>query len=51
MVQLLLAVFLLVFGFNLLVGVLLPTWIVGVVALGAGILLLTAHFRAPSRSE
>jgi len=51
MAQLLLAVFLLVFGFNLVIGVSLPTWIIGLVTVSAGILLLTVHFRAPSRSE
>lgn len=49
MAQVFLAVFLLVFGFNLLIGVALPSWLIGLLALIAGILILAAHFGFTSR--
>lgn len=45
MAQLFLALFLLVFGLNLLVGLSIPTWITGVLAVVAGVLLVMDHFR------
>ncbi len=40
-----LAVFLIVFGLNILAGISLPSWVIGVLALIAGVLLLLEHFR------
>jgi hypothetical protein len=40
-----LAVFLLVFGLNILLGLALPGWITGFLALIAGVLLLAERFR------
>lgn len=45
MAQILLAVFLLVFGLNLLLGLTLPTWLIGLLALAAGAVLLADRFR------
>jgi uncharacterized membrane protein HdeD (DUF308 family) len=45
MAHLFLALFLLVFGLNLLVGLSIPTWVTGVLALVAGIALVMDHFR------
>ena len=45
MAQLFLALFLLVFGLNLLFGLSLPIWVTGLLALIAGGLLLMEHFR------
>jgi len=45
MAHLVLAIFLLVFGLNLLVGLSIPTWVTGILALAAGALLLMEHFR------
>lgn len=52
MAHLFVAIFLIVFGFNLLIGVALPGWLIGVLALIAGILLLAERFgvRGPRRS-
>lgn len=44
MAQLFLALFLLVFGLNLLFGLSIPIWITGVLALVAGVLLALDHF-------
>ena len=49
MSQIFLAVFLLVFGFNLLIGVALPGWVVGALALVSGILLLAERFAVKSK--
>lgn len=49
MAQIFLAVFLLVFGFNLLIGVALPSWLIGLLALIAGILILAACFGFETR--
>ncbi len=49
MAHLFLAVFLLVFGLNLLIGVAIPGWIIGILALIAGILLLAEHFGVSRR--
>jgi len=45
MAHLFLALFLVVFGLNLILGIALPLWIVGVLALVAGVLLAMEHFR------
>jgi hypothetical protein len=45
MAHLFLALFLLVFGLNLLFGLSIPIWITGLLALVAGILLVMEHFR------
>jgi hypothetical protein len=45
MAHLFLAIFLIVFGLNMLLGLSLPIWILGILALIAGILLLLEHFR------
>ena len=45
MAQLLLGIFLVVFGLNLLFGIALPTWVTGLLALAAGIALLADRYR------
>jgi uncharacterized membrane protein HdeD (DUF308 family) len=45
MAQLFLAVFLIVFGLNIIVGLSIPMWVIGILALVAGLLLLMEHFR------
>jgi uncharacterized membrane protein HdeD (DUF308 family) len=45
MAHIFLALFLLVFGVNLLFGLSIPIWVTGVLALIAGILLVMEHFR------
>jgi uncharacterized membrane protein HdeD (DUF308 family) len=45
MARLLLALFLIVFGLNLLFGLAIPIWVTGLLALIAGILLALEHFR------
>lgn len=45
MAHLFLALFLLVFGLNLLFGLSIPIWITGLLALIAGVLLVMEHFR------
>jgi hypothetical protein len=40
MAQLFLAIFLIIFGLNILLGIALPGWVIGVLALIAGLLLL-----------
>jgi len=44
MASLLLAIFLLVFGLNLLLGLGLPVWLTGLLAIAAGIALLAQRF-------
>jgi hypothetical protein len=44
MAHLILAIFLIVFGLNIVVGLTIPTWILGALALAAGILLITERF-------
>lgn len=39
-----LAIFLIVFGLNLVIGIALPPWISGLLALIAGVLLLVERF-------
>ena len=38
------AVFLIVFGLNILIGLSIPLWIIGTLAVLAGVLLLLNHF-------
>jgi uncharacterized membrane protein HdeD (DUF308 family) len=45
MAHLFLAVFLIVFGLNILLGLALPLWIIGLLAVIAGVLLAMDHFR------
>jgi uncharacterized membrane protein HdeD (DUF308 family) len=45
MTHLFLALFLIVFGLNLLFGLSIPIWVTGLLALIAGILLIMDHFR------
>ncbi|WP_438483419.1 hypothetical protein [Oleiharenicola lentus] len=45
MAQLFLAIFLIVFGVNILFGLGLPGWVTGSLALIAGVLLLAERFR------
>lgn len=40
-----LAIFLLVFGLNILLGLAMPPWITGFLAIIAGVLLLAERFR------
>ena len=44
MSRLFLALFLLVFGLNLLFGLSIPIWVTGLLALTAGVMLLLEHF-------
>jgi uncharacterized membrane protein HdeD (DUF308 family) len=44
MAKIFLALFLVVFGLNLLFGLNIPIWVTGVLALVAGILLLMEYF-------
>jgi uncharacterized membrane protein HdeD (DUF308 family) len=45
MAHLFLALFLLVFGLNLLFGLSIPIWVTGLLALTAGVMLVMEHFR------
>ena len=44
MAHIFLAVFLIVFGLNIVVGLNLPVWVLGVLALIAGVLLIAERF-------
>jgi len=44
MAKIFLALFLIVFGLNLLFGLNIPNWVTGVIALVAGVLLLMEYF-------
>ena len=44
MAHVFLAIFLIVFGINIVAGLSLPVWVLGVLALIAGILLLVERF-------
>ena len=50
MAHIFLAVFLLVFGLNLVVGVTIPNWVIGILAIIAGILFLAQAFGVRRRS-
>jgi len=45
MAHLFLALFLVVFGLNLLFGLSIPIWVTGLLALVAGVLLVLEHYR------
>jgi len=45
MAHLFIALFLIVFGLNLLFGLSIPIWVTGLLALIAGIMLIMEHFR------
>ena len=45
MAHLFLALFLIVFGLNLLFGLSIPIWVTGLLAVIAGVLLVMEHFR------
>ncbi|MGA3006479.1 MAG: hypothetical protein ABSE59_01180 [Opitutaceae bacterium] len=45
MAHLFLALFLLVFGLNLLFGLSIPIWVAGLLAVVTGVLLVMEHFR------
>jgi uncharacterized membrane protein HdeD (DUF308 family) len=44
MAKIILAVFLIVFGLNLLFGLSIPVWISGILALASGVMLLMEYF-------
>jgi hypothetical protein len=44
MSKIILALFLIVFGLNLLFGLSIPIWVTGLLALVAGVMLLMEHF-------
>jgi uncharacterized membrane protein HdeD (DUF308 family) len=43
--HLILAIFLIIFGLNLLIGLSIPMWVIGLLALAAGVMLAMEHFR------
>ncbi len=45
MAHLILALFLIIFGLNLLFGLSIPIWVTGLLALVAGVMLVLEHFR------
>jgi hypothetical protein len=45
MSKIFLALFLVVFGLNLLFGLPVPIWVTGILALVAGVMVLMEHFR------
>jgi hypothetical protein len=45
MAHLFVAIFLIVFGLNIIVGLSIPMWVIGLLALIAGVLLIVEHFR------
>jgi len=44
MTRLFLALFLIVFGLNMLIGLSIPIWVIGLLALVAGVMLIMEHF-------
>jgi hypothetical protein len=44
MAKIILALFLIVFGVNLLFGMPIPIWVTGILALVAGVMLVMEHF-------
>lgn len=44
MAHLILAIFLIVFGLNVLIGLSIPSWVTGLLALVAGVLFLLERF-------
>jgi hypothetical protein len=51
MAHLFLAFFLVIFGVNLLFGLTIPIWVIGLLALAAGALFLLEHFRVRVRRK
>ena len=51
MARVFLAIFLLIFGLNLLIGLSIPTWVIGVAAVIAGVLLLLEQFNIGGRKK
>ena len=49
MAHLFLAIFLLVFGLNILIGINIPGWITGLLAVISGVLFLAERFGGKSR--
>ncbi len=49
MAHIFVAIFLIVFGLNIVLGLAMPVWILGILALVAGILLLVERFAARPR--
>ncbi|MBK8856653.1 MAG: hypothetical protein IPN11_02910 [Opitutaceae bacterium] len=45
MAHLFVALFLIVFGLNILIGLALPMWLIGLLAIIAGVMLVMEHFR------
>lgn len=45
MAHLFVGIFLIIFGLNLVFGLSIPTWVTGLLALTAGVLLLMERFR------
>ncbi|HTB80284.1 MAG TPA: hypothetical protein VK717_05300 [Opitutaceae bacterium] len=45
MAHIILAVFLVVFGLNIMFGLAIPMWVIGLLALIAGVLLMAERFR------
>jgi uncharacterized membrane protein HdeD (DUF308 family) len=45
MAHLFLAIFLIIFGLNILIGLSIPMWVIGTLAVIAGVLLVLEHFR------
>jgi hypothetical protein len=45
MAHLFVALFLIIFGLNILIGLSIPTWVIGSLALIAGVLLVLERFR------
>ncbi len=45
MAQLFLALFLIVFGLNLLFGISIPIWICGLLAVISGVMIVLEHYR------
>ncbi|MES1167467.1 MAG: hypothetical protein ABUL68_05630 [Pseudomonadota bacterium] len=44
MAHIILAIFLIIFGLNIIVGLSIPMWVLGALALAAGLLLLSERF-------
>jgi hypothetical protein len=51
MAQIILALFLVVFGLNLLFGLSIPIWVTGLLALVAGVLIAMQHFSVFVKSK
>ena len=51
MAHIILAVYLILVGLNILIGINLPSWVLGISALAAGILLLAERFGITTRKK